>query len=390
MPTPGAARSPAAGSPDLFVPNPGTPTSPDLRHPRRRLSYREKDIRSIPSPRWSWNRRCQTGPVWRTALRSPCWRADRPVGQEVEWTIRAGERREVGGESGRTCFRRPPALAHSGSPGSPMASYPRFLIALPFECRAPGARQVLPGADRACNPDPTGGFGDGSPAGGPAALGTPSLPAIRSAARSTILPLIVRKFARIHAQGGRAGAKPLDRTRDRGRARGSPGVLVLLVLSALPEEPGMGPGGDRRRVRSPARLPVAARRGPSVRCSASACRISSLRSSSCCRVAYLAILPGRPSTAGLDGDRPWWPAHHPRPGLRFDADLTSNYAREDWKRFMERPSTAAGDPVGPGGSLARHNRRCPLALRPTGWAARRGALAMMAVFTAASFGACCA
>jgi hypothetical protein len=103
-------------------------------------------------------------------------------------------------------------------------------------------------------------------------------------------------------------------------------------------------------------------------------------------VAYLAILPWSMAHRQPDGDEPWYLLITHSLAYDFDADLTNNYAREDWRHFMERPiAPQPGDPVGPEGELySRHNEALPLALAPAyRLGGKMGALAMMAVFTAA-------
>jgi hypothetical protein len=103
-------------------------------------------------------------------------------------------------------------------------------------------------------------------------------------------------------------------------------------------------------------------------------------------VAYLAILPWSTSHRQPDGDEPYNLLITHSLAYDFDADLTNNYARGDWRHFMSRPiEPQPGDPVGPGGELySRHNEALPMVLAPAyRVAGKTGALAVMAAFTAA-------
>lgn len=103
-------------------------------------------------------------------------------------------------------------------------------------------------------------------------------------------------------------------------------------------------------------------------------------------IAYLAVLPWSMAHRQPDGDEPWYLLITHSLAYDLDADLTDNYAREDWRHFMDRPiQPQPGDPVGPSGELySRHNEALPLALAPAyRLGGKTGALAMMAVFTAA-------
>lgn len=101
---------------------------------------------------------------------------------------------------------------------------------------------------------------------------------------------------------------------------------------------------------------------------------------------YLAILPWSAFHRQPDGDEPFYLLITHSLAYDYDADLTNNYAGEDWRRFMDRPiEPQPGDPVGPGGErYSRHNELLPLMLAPAyRLGGKSGALAMMAVFTAA-------
>lgn len=103
-------------------------------------------------------------------------------------------------------------------------------------------------------------------------------------------------------------------------------------------------------------------------------------------LAYLAVLPWSAERRDPDGDEPYYLLVTHSLTHDFDADLTNDYAEGHWRHFMSRPiAPQPGDPVGPGGELySRHNELLPLALVPAyGLAGKMGALAVMAVLTAA-------
>lgn len=103
-------------------------------------------------------------------------------------------------------------------------------------------------------------------------------------------------------------------------------------------------------------------------------------------LAYLAILPWSSSQHLPDGDEPFYLLMTHSLAHDGDVDLTDNYARNDWRSFMDRPiEPQPGDPVGPGGELySRHNMLLPLVLAPAyRLAGKTGALAMMAAMAAA-------
>jgi hypothetical protein len=102
-------------------------------------------------------------------------------------------------------------------------------------------------------------------------------------------------------------------------------------------------------------------------------------------LAYLAILPWSTGHRQPDGDEPYYLLITHSLAYDLDADLTNNYADEDWRFFMDRPiEPQPGDPVGPRGQkYSRHNEMLPLALVPAYRAAGKlGALATMAALTA--------
>lgn len=103
-------------------------------------------------------------------------------------------------------------------------------------------------------------------------------------------------------------------------------------------------------------------------------------------VAYLAILPWSAAQRDPDGDEPYYLLVAHSLAYDFDADLTNNYARGDWRHFMSRPiAPQPGDPVGPRGEqYSRHNELLPLLLTPAyRLGGKLAALASMAVFSAA-------
>jgi hypothetical protein len=103
-------------------------------------------------------------------------------------------------------------------------------------------------------------------------------------------------------------------------------------------------------------------------------------------VVYLAVLPWSTRHRQPDGDEPYYLLITHSLAYDFDAELTNNYARQDWRRFMDRRiEPQPGDPVGPHGELySRHNELLPLLLVPAyRLGGKLGALAVMAVLTAA-------
>jgi hypothetical protein len=100
---------------------------------------------------------------------------------------------------------------------------------------------------------------------------------------------------------------------------------------------------------------------------------------------YLAILPWSARHRQPDGDEPYYLLVTHSLAYDFDADLTDNYARQDWRHFLDRAiAPQPGDPVGPHGErYSRHNELLPLALVPAyRLGGKLGALATMASFTA--------
>lgn len=206
--------------------------------------------------------------------------------------------------------------------------------------------------------------------------------------RGTILflPVVLLGFAWIQRKAIRQGARPLDRAGTAAELAAL-GILALLALS----RPHLNLGradeiiaagfvlvlGSRvaRQVR--AFRPLLGERLPD--------RLSGVFFL-LPLVAYLAVLPWAAAHRQPDGDEPWYLLITHSLAYDFDAELTNNYAREDWRHFMERPiQPQPGDPVGPDGELySRHNETLPLALAPAyRLAGKTGALGMMAVFSAA-------
>jgi hypothetical protein len=101
---------------------------------------------------------------------------------------------------------------------------------------------------------------------------------------------------------------------------------------------------------------------------------------------YLAVLPWSARHRQPDGDEPYYLLVTHSLAHDLDADLTNNYARGDWRHFMDRPiEPQPGDPVGPGGEqYSRHNELLPMMLVPAYLlGGKLGALATMAALTAA-------
>jgi hypothetical protein len=201
-----------------------------------------------------------------------------------------------------------------------------------------------------------------------------------------ILPLILAALAWIHRRSVRQGALPLDRSGTAGELSAL-GILVLLIairphLNLGRAEEVLAAGlllvlGHRifRQVR--ALRPLLGDRVPDW--PSAAFFLLPL-------VAYLAILPWSTFHRQPDGDEPYNLLITHSLAYDFDADLTDNYARGDWRHFMDRPlAPQPGDPVGPGGELySRHNEALPMVLAPAyRLAGKTGALAVMAAFTAA-------
>lgn len=103
-------------------------------------------------------------------------------------------------------------------------------------------------------------------------------------------------------------------------------------------------------------------------------------------LAYGALLPWSAAQHLPDGDEPFYLLMTHSLAYEGDADLTDNYARGDWRHFMDRAiEPQPGDPVGPDGELySRHNMLLPLVLAPAyRLAGKAGALFLMAAMAAA-------
>jgi len=100
---------------------------------------------------------------------------------------------------------------------------------------------------------------------------------------------------------------------------------------------------------------------------------------------YLAVLPWSARHRQPDGDEPFYLLVTHSLAYDFDADLTDDYAQQEWRHFMDRPiAPQPGDPKGPRGEqFSRHNELLPMALAPAyRLGGKMGALATMAAFTA--------
>jgi hypothetical protein len=201
-----------------------------------------------------------------------------------------------------------------------------------------------------------------------------------------ILPLILAALAWIHRRSVRQGAEPLGRPGTAGELAAF-GVLILLILA----RPHLNLGRAEEVLAAGLLLVLAHRLARQVR---------ALRPLLGDRLpawppavffllpltAYLAILPWSTFHRQPDGDEPYNLLITHSLAYDLDADLTNNYARGDWRYFMDRPlAPQPGDPVGPDGELySRHNEALPMILAPAyRLAGKSGALAMMAAFTAA-------
>lgn len=101
---------------------------------------------------------------------------------------------------------------------------------------------------------------------------------------------------------------------------------------------------------------------------------------------YLVLQPWQAAHRQVDGDEPFYLLLTHSLVHDFDAELGDNYARQDWRAFMDRAiEPQPGDPRGAAGEIySRHNVLLPLALAPAYLVAGRwGAMATMAVFSAA-------
>lgn len=201
-----------------------------------------------------------------------------------------------------------------------------------------------------------------------------------------VLPLVLAGLALVHRKAVRQGAHPLDRTGTAGEIVAL-GVLVLLVLA----RPHLNLGRFEEVLAAGLALLLACRVARQVTAFRPLLgeRLPDRPSAVFFLlplVAYLAILPWSAAHRQPDGDEPWYLLITHSLAYDFDAELTDNYAREDWRHFMNRPiQPQPGDPVGPKGQLySRHNEALPLALVPAyRLGGKTGALATMAALTAA-------
>lgn len=201
-----------------------------------------------------------------------------------------------------------------------------------------------------------------------------------------ILPLILGALREIHRWGARWGGRSLDATATAGEL-GALSVLILLVLA----RPHLALAGMDEVLASGLLLVLG------VRVARQTLALRPLLGDRLPRrpsvlffllpfVVYLAILPWSARHRQPDGDEPFYLLVTHSLAYDFDADLTDNYARGDWRYFMDRPiEPQPGDPVGPHGErYSRHNELLPMALVPAyRLGGKLGALATMALMTAA-------
>lgn len=201
-----------------------------------------------------------------------------------------------------------------------------------------------------------------------------------------ILPLILAGFAGVHRRAVRQGARPLGRAGTAGELIAL-GVLVLLALGRVHLNLGwsdevLAAGLALVLAHRLARQLVALRPLLGWRLPDRPPAVFFLLP----LLAYVAILPWSAFHRPPDGDEPYYLLVTHSLAYDFDADLANNYARGDWRNFMERPlEPQPGDPVGPGGEIySRHNEALPLLLAPAyRLGGKLGALATMALITAA-------
>lgn len=200
-----------------------------------------------------------------------------------------------------------------------------------------------------------------------------------------LLPLILAGLREVHRRSVRLGATPLAAVGTAGEL-GALAILVLLVLArphlALARgEEVLACGlllvlGCRVARQLPALRPLLGESLP---------KRPSFLFFLLPLVTYLAILPWSALHRQPDGDEPYYLLVTHSLAYDFDADLTNNYARQDWRHFMDRPiSPQPGDPVGPRGErYSRHNELLPMALAPAyRLGGKTGALATMGLFAA--------
>jgi len=201
-----------------------------------------------------------------------------------------------------------------------------------------------------------------------------------------VLPLILGTLREIHRWGARQGGRRLEAAGTAGEL-GALAVLVLLVLA----RPHLSLAGMDQVLASGLLLVLG------VRVARQTLALRPLLGDRLPQrpsvlffllpfVVYLAILPWSTRHRQPDGDEPFYLLLTHSLAYDFDADLTNNYARGDWRHFMDRAiEPQPGDPVGPHGErYSRHNELLPMALVPAyRLGGKLGALATMALMTAA-------
>ena len=201
-----------------------------------------------------------------------------------------------------------------------------------------------------------------------------------------LLPLILAALREIHRWGARLGGRPLDARATAGEL----GALAALVLGVLARphlslagmDEVLAAGlllilGVRVTRQTLALRPLLGERLP---------QRPSVLFFLLPFVVYLAILPWSARHRQPDGDEPFYLLITHSLAYDLDADLTNNYARGDWRHFMDRPiEPQPGDPVGANGErYSRHNELLPMALAPAyRLGGLAGALATMALMAAA-------
>ncbi|MEA2561906.1 MAG: hypothetical protein QOH06_3410 [Acidobacteriota bacterium] len=371
---------------DLFVPTPGTPLLPpetsvtlDATFP-----YREKDIPLDPISSLVLESALSNGAGLADGTPVALLTLTDPSGQTAEWTIRAGT--DTGEWAAKRADVLPTARLHSPEPWITwfsdgfLAQRYRSEWYLPVPGKFSRAR-----IER--NPDlPPEVTVTVHQVEVRRLSGVPIPPGDPFRGTLLILPLILLGFAWVQRKAVEQGAPPLDRTGTAAELAAL-GVLILLVLARSH----LNLGRAEEVIAAALALLLACR---------VARQVWALRPLLGERlpdhlpavffllplVAYLAVLPWSASHRQPDGDEPWYLLITHSLAYDFDADLTDNYAREDWRNFMDRAIVPQpGDPVGPEGELySRHNEALPLALAPAyRLGGKTGALAMMAVFCAA-------
>jgi hypothetical protein len=381
---------PLRAVPDLFVPTPGTLLLPPETSVTLDATYpsREKDIPLEPISSLILESALSNGAGLADGTPVAVLSLTDPSGKTVEWTIRAGE--DTGEWAAKRADVLPVARLHSPEPW--VTWFADGFLAQRYRSRW-DLPQYL---------DQRGKFSrariERSPdlppevsvtvhqlelrrlSGWPVAAGDPF--------RGTllILPLILLGFTWVHRRAVRQGARPLDRAGTTAELAAT-AVLVLLVLA----RPHLNLGWAEEVIAAGLALVLACRVARQVwafrpllgeRLPDHLPAVFFLLP----LIAYLAVLPWSASHRQPDGDEPWYLLITHSLAYDFDADLTNNYAREDWRHFMDRAiEPQPGDPVGPEGELySRHNEALPLVLAPAyRLGGKTGALAMMAVLTAA-------